>query len=162
MNEVEGTVWDPDSIMHYPFEKGLIKEPIDYYQKGLHPAGGLSSKDKSWVKYLYPQIDGKTREKVILASQSVLLKLSAGEQENLVFLPEESRYYTFQTFGKSDAVMVLFEDENGELKYRTGEDDGGKEENATFKVKLFKGHRYILRIRLYYAERVEGTAVMVW
>ena len=39
---VQGSNWDPDSIMHYPFEARLIKEP-SRYQTGLQPQGGLSS-----------------------------------------------------------------------------------------------------------------------
>ena len=42
--EVNGSNWDPDSVMHYPFEAGLIKKPVKY-AIGLEPAGGLSVQD---------------------------------------------------------------------------------------------------------------------
>ena len=58
--------------------------------------------------------------------------------------------------------MVLFEDENGEPKYRTADDDSGEDYNANIRVKLVKGRRYILRIRLYYSWRSGETAVMMW
>jgi hypothetical protein len=45
-SEVQGTTWDPDSVMHYPFDAGLIKSP-EPYRNGLHPAGGISEKDKT-------------------------------------------------------------------------------------------------------------------
>jgi hypothetical protein len=34
---VEGSNWDPNSVMHYPFEPGLIKEPAQFRQ-GLNPS----------------------------------------------------------------------------------------------------------------------------
>src|SRR5688572_20842219 len=52
-DEVQGSNWDPNSIMHYPFEPGLIVKP-EQYQAGLQPAGGLSARDKEWVKTFYP------------------------------------------------------------------------------------------------------------
>ncbi len=160
-NEVQGTVWDPDSVMHYPFEKGLIKKPELYYKDGLRPAGGLSAKDKAWVKSLYPLIQEAVEEE-LKPSLSVLLKISAGEQRNFTVVPQETRFYEFQTFGTSDSVMVLFEDDNGQLRYRTGDDDSGQDANAYFRIKLIKGRRYVLRLRLYYSDRPGETAVMMW
>ncbi|MEC4895377.1 MAG: M12 family metallopeptidase [Oscillatoria sp. PMC 1051.18] len=158
-SEVEGTTWDPDSVMHYPFGRGLIKKP-ETYAGGLQPAGGLSAKDKAWVKSLYPLV--KETEEKLKPSQSVLLNISAGGQRHFTVTPEETRYYQFQTFGTSDTVMVLFEDDNGQLRYRTGDDDSGQDINAFFRIKLIKGRRYVLRIRLYYSDRPGETAVMMW
>jgi hypothetical protein len=157
--DVEGTTWDPDSIMHYPFEKGLIKKP-DKYRNGLHPAGGLSAKDKAWAKALYPA--AKPVDEQLWPSQSVLLNIAAGEQRNLAVTPQQTRYYQFQTFGSSDSVMVLFEKQNGELRYRTADDDSGEDRNAFFRVRLTKGREYVLRVRLYYSDRPGETAVMMW
>jgi hypothetical protein len=159
-NQVEGTIWDPNSVMHYPFEGGLIKKPEQYMQ-GLQPAGGLSAKDKAWVKSLYPPVP-EAVEEGLKPAQSVLLNLSAGEQRDFTVTPQETRYYEFQTFGTSDSVMVLFEDDNGQLRYRTGDDDSGQDTNAYFRIKLIKGRRYVLRLRLYYSDRPGETAVMMW
>ena len=163
-NEVEGTTWDPNSIMHYPFKKGLIKKPEEYAINGLRPSGGLSPKDKSWAKSLYPSIHktAEAAEEQLWPSQSVLLKISAAEQRNFTIKPQETRYYNFQTFGTSDSIMVLFEEENGELHFRTADDDSGQESNAYFKIKLIKDHKYILRIRMYFIDRPQETAVMMW
>ena len=57
--------------------------------------------------------------------------------------------------------MVLFEDVNGALRYRAGDDDSGEDRNASFRVKLFKEKEYVLRIRLNYSQSGE-TAVMMW
>lgn len=159
-SEVEGTVWDPDSIMHYPFEKGLIKKP-EKYVNGLQPAGGLSEKDKTWVKSLYPPVEEKIKDQ-LKPGISVPLKISAGEQRSFTVAPQETRHYEFQTFGTSDSVMVLFEDVDGQLRYRTGDDDSGQDTNAYFRVKLIKGRKYVLRLRLYYSDRPGETSVMMW
>jgi hypothetical protein len=159
-NEVEGTTWDPNSVMHYPFEAGLIKKP-ESYATGLQPAGNLSEKDKAWVKTLYPPPSETTQEE-LKPAQSVLLKILAGEQRNFTVMPQETRNYNFQTFGTSDSVIVLFEDENGQLRFRIGDDDSGQDTNAYFQTKLIKGHKYVLRIRLYYSDRPGETAIMMW
>jgi hypothetical protein len=158
-SELAGSTWDPDSVMHYPFKAGLIREP-QAYASGLTPAGGISATDKEQVKLFYPPDQPESDELKI--SQSVILNLSEGEQRNFTILPQETRYYRFQTFGTSDTVMALFEDDNGELRYRTADDDSGEDRNAFFRIKLIRGRRYVLRIRLYYAERSGETSVMMW
>jgi hypothetical protein len=95
-------------------------------------------------------------------SQSLALNLAPGEQRNFIVLPQETRYFEFRTFGTSDSVMVLFEDDNGELRYRIGDDDSGEDYNAYFRYKLIKGRKYVLRVRLYYSDRPGQTAVMMW
>ena len=69
---------------------------------------------------------------------------------------------SIQTFGKSDTVMVLFEEQNGDLKYIDGDDDSGTDLNSQIKVRLYQGKRYILRIRLYFNSVAGETSVMVW
>lgn len=158
-NEVEGTTWDPNSIMHYPFEKGLIKKPVAF-ANGLTPKGGLSEKDIQWAIGLYPKEHAPKAQ--LVPAQSVPLRLAPGEQLNLNVEPADTRQYTFRTFGASDTVMVLFEDQGGTLRYVTADDDSGEDRNAEFRTKLFKGKRYVLRVRLYYSDRPGETAVMMW
>lgn len=38
----------PDSIIHYPFDKGLIEGPAKC-RDGLQHRGGLSGRDKQWA-----------------------------------------------------------------------------------------------------------------
>lgn len=52
-DEVNGTVWDPQSIMEYAFEAGLILEP-EQFRAGLNPPGTLSAADKEYVLRRYP------------------------------------------------------------------------------------------------------------
>ena len=160
-DSVKGSVWDPDSIMHYPFKAGLVKEPAQYRSSGIHPRGGLSSRDKEWVKSFYPPLTGVQMQQMKPA-ESVKLAISAGEQKNLSIVPTSTRNYEIATFGTSDTVMVLFEEDGDELRYFTGDDDGGEDRNAYLKVKLFSGRKYVLRVKLYYAERADETSVMYW
>ncbi|WP_338761531.1 M12 family metallopeptidase [Massilia sp. METH4] len=158
--EVKGSAWDPDSIMHYPFEPGLIKEPVRFFEEGLRPHGGLSARDISWVLALYPP---EGDEMVLLKpAQSIPLELTPGEQRNFRVAPQETRKYDFRTFGASDSVMVLFENVDGDYRYVTADDDSGEDTNAAFQVKLMKGREYVLRVRLYHSERQGQTAVMMW
>jgi len=157
---VQGSTWDPDSVMHYPFEPGLIDLP-EQYRNGLVPAGGLSERDRRWVRTFYPPL-GPEPEPELRLAESVKLAIAPGEQRNFRVRPSATRYYNFGTFGASDTVMVLFEEIDGELRYLSGDDDSGVDRNASLRVKLFAGRHYVLRIRLYYAQQTGETAVMMW
>lgn len=159
---VQGTEWDKDSVMHYPFEAGLIKQPAIYQTQPLQPAGGLSARDKSYVKQLYPPLQPVAKYPVLKLLESRKLKLKAGEQLDLLLEPTSSRYYEIRTFGTADTVVVLFEQVGGDLKYRAGDDDSGEDRNAYLKQRLTRGAKYVLRIRLYYADRPGETGVMWW
>jgi hypothetical protein len=158
--EVAGTQWDPNSIMHYDFTAGLINRP-EQYRSGIRPAGGLSPSDIQQARLFYPP-----QEEVgfpeLKPAHSVVLALAPAEQKNFVILPTATRDYQIQTFGKSDTVMVLFEDINGDLKYVDGDDDSGTDLNASLKIRLYKGRRYVLRIRLYSNFSASETSVMLW
>ena len=58
--------------------------------------------------------------------------------------------------------MVLFEEVGGELRYLKGDDDSGEDWNAAFRVRLWAGRKYVLRVRLYYATIAGETSVMMW
>lgn len=159
-DEVQGSEWDPNSIMHYAFAPGLIQEPAQY-RNGLQPAGGLSQRDIMWVTRLYPPLT--PNDFVPLRPlQSVPLSIEPGEQMNFIIQPEATRLYDIRTFGVSDAVMVLFEDDNGTPRYLTADNDSGEDRNANLQVKLLKDRKYILRIRLHYSDSSEKKAVMMW
>ena len=158
-DSVEGSNWDPNSIMHYQFDPGLIKEPAQY-SNGLYPQPGLSQKDVTQVMFFYPSFAPVYPELKPFESQR--LSIGPGEQKNFGVIPTATRYYNFRTFGDSDTVMVLFEDHNGELRYVKGDDDSGTDLNASFRVRLTKGRKYVLRIRLYYSFSSGDTAVMLW
>ncbi len=157
---VQGSSWDPNSIMHYPFEAGLIKEP-QQYRNGLQPAGGISPRDVTWVRTFYPPLS-EADYLELKSFESIPMTVDAGQQMNFRIQPTQTRNYEIRTFGTSDTVVVLFEHNNGELAYLAGDDDSGEERNAYMKIKLMKDRKYVLRVRLYYADRPGETAVMCW
>lgn len=157
--EVEGSNWDPDSVMEYWFPGGLIVEPAKY-QNGLNPAGGLSAIDRTWIKGFYPEL--KAAMPKLEPYQSKPLSLDPGEQADFRIEPTASRNYQFATFGTADAVLVLFEDVNGELRYLAGDDDSGQERNTSISTKLFQGRKYVARVRLYWSGGSGQAAIMYW
>jgi hypothetical protein len=159
-DSVQGSSWDPDSVMHYPFGAGLILQP-ERYRTGLAPAGGLSERDVAWVKTFYPTME-EAEDPVLRPTESVRLQLGPGEQRNFRIRPDATRDYTIQTFGTSDTVIVLFEKVGNNLRYLAGDDDSGEDRNARIRVRLRPGRQYVLRVRLYYADRQDETAVMLW
>ncbi len=160
--QVQGTTWDPDSVMHYPFEAGLIKQPVKYQTEPLQPAGGLSPRDISHAKQLYPAQSPVADFPELKLLESRPLNIAAGQQIDLRILPKRSRNYEIKTFGLSDTVMVLFEDVGGELKFRAGDDDSGEDRNAYLKLRLSRGKKYVLRLRLFFADHAGETGVMWW
>lgn len=158
---VEGSLWDPNSIMHYGFPAGLIRMPERYQREPLRPEPHLSEIDKQEVLALYPSME-KAKERVIEPFVSQRLDLAAGQQADFVIRPSETRQYTLQTFGPSDAVMVIFEERGGEPRYLSADDDSGTELNAKLDVRLTLGSTYRVRIRVYSARSSGGLAVMMW
>lgn len=157
--DVQGSGWDRDSIMHYPFKEGLILKPDEFKTKPLVPAGGISPLDKEWIQLFYPREVPK--EEVLEPLKTSALTLEPGKQKDFLIRPEATRDYTVATFGNSDTVMVLFERENGKDRYLDGDDDGGEDHNARIQAKLLKGREYILRLRMYWNDG-GATAVMLW
>jgi hypothetical protein len=157
---VQGSSWDPDSVMHYPFSAGMINEPAKYRTEPLVPAGGLSPRDTTWVRLFYPPMDTEIPD--LAPFTSVPMTLAPSEQRNFRVRPTATRRYTIQTFGSVDTVIVLFERVQGELRYLAGDDDSGVDRNASISVKLFQGREYVLRVRHYYAWGSGSSAVMLW
>ena len=104
---MQGSSWDPDSVMHYPFEPGLILQP-EKYRAGLQPAGGLSQRDGEWVHTFYPPLTPADDTELALL-EAKRLQITPGEQRSFVLKPTVDRYYEIRTFGVSDTVIVLFE-----------------------------------------------------
>ena len=158
---VDGSDWDPNSIMHYAFTAGLIDKPKQY-RSGLRPSGGLSAKDIETARRFYPAQSNMASHKQLTPYESERLSLGPGEQCDFFFEPEHSRDYTFSTFGPCDTVIVLFEVIDGEPIYIEGDNDSGQNRNASFTVRLIKGRRYKLCIRHYYSWADGDMSIMVW
>ncbi|MEU3985188.1 M12 family metallopeptidase [Streptomyces sp. NPDC026672] len=159
-SEVNGTVWDPQSIMEYPFAPGLILEP-EQYRGGVFPPGTLSPADKEVVLRWYPP-GCPARPDALVPFRSAPLLLGPGGQADFTVEPPETRPYRVGTFGDADRVLVVFEERDGEPRYLAGRDDGGAPHDATLDVRLVKGRRYFVRVRLYSTWGSGETAVMCW
>lgn len=160
VNEVEGSTHDADSIMHYPFEAGLILAPPQFIN-GIRPAGGLSAKDKEFVKKFYPPLTAADYIRLKLGI-SQPFNIVAGQQKNFLFKPDRSKKYKIETFGTMDTLLVLFEKSGTEEIYMAGDDDSGTDYNSKLYIRLIKGREYIIRVRLYYAESVGAGSLMVY
>jgi hypothetical protein len=156
---VRGSDWDRDSIMHYQFRAGLIREPEEYLDNPLVPAPNLSARDIEWIRAFYPPLDPQLP--VLRPFESRRHALEPGQQVDFAVRPDATREYTFQTFGNADTVLALFEIVDGDPRFRAGDDDSGTDRNASFTVKLFKGRAYVLRMRLYWSTASGETAVMM-
>jgi hypothetical protein len=158
-DSVQGSRWDPDSIMEYEFAAGLIVKP-EQYANGLMPPATLSAADKEWVLKWYPPMEAAPVPLEPL--RSTVVKLATGEQVDFTIKPAESRKYTFETRGAADALLVLFEEVNGVPRYLSGDDDSGEPRSASITCKLFAGRSYMLRLRLVYPGPTGETAVIYW
>jgi len=156
--QVQGSSWDPASIMEYEFEPGLIDEPEVYDVNGLYPPGTISAADKQWAVMWYPGL--KATLPTLQPFQAVTSDLAAGQQMDYLIKPTESRKYTIETKGASDTLLVLFEQVTGEPRFLAGDDDSGEDRNAKVAYKLFAGRTYIARLRLYYPGQSGQTSLM--
>jgi hypothetical protein len=157
--EVEGSKWDPSSIMEYEFLPGLIAEPKQYDKNGLIPPAMLSEDDKIWVRKWYPSLQTPT---TLQPFQAAAADLAAGQQVDFTIKPTESRKYTIETKGATDTLLVLFENIDGVPRYLSGDDDSGEERNASINYKLFEGRSYVARLRLVYPGVSGKTSLMYY
>ncbi len=158
-DEVIGTDWDPDSIMHYPFGKGLIIKP-EQYAEGLTPAGGLSAKDKALIKSIYPKVSGAPALLKPFVAEPIIA--NSGDSVVYSFKPSETRKYKVRMFGDTDAVMVLTTGDKEAQKTIAGTDDSGEDQNGELECKLERGTTYQIRIRLMFRRPGSESALMVW
>jgi len=160
-DDVAGSSWDPDSIMEYEFEPGLIARPVRYESEGLVPPGTLSAADRAWVQKWYPADAAPATPAALVPFESVSASLEAGQQVDYVIAPTQSRTYTIATHGACDTLLALFEDVDGEARFVAADDDSGEDRNARIRHKLFKGRTYRVRLRLYYPGQTGQTSLML-
>ena len=159
-NTLNGSTWDPKSIMEYQFDPGLVIKPAPYRETGINPPGVLSSNDKKGVKALYPPV--KASKMVTLKLNKIAeIKAGSGGQSDFVFTAPATGKYIFETKGELDTVMVIFEKGPKENYYMAGDDDSGLDKNAKIKLPLVKGRKYLINVRVMYAPLDSGGAIEV-
>ena len=147
-DQVNGTAFDPDSIMLYFF-------PADWTLNGIGTKQNdvLSAMDKMFVAgaKMYPRA-GAT------VSQATLLQVNAkrrtaaaigrmGEEDLFRFSAASDASYVIDTRGPTDVVMKLF-GPNSETALIAEDDDSGIDANARIAASLVKGD-YYLQLRHY-------------
>lgn len=157
---VQGSKWDPNSVMHYPFEAGLIEKPLKYRQ-GLTPAGGLSDRDRKWALEFYPAI-GPKQPLALVPLKSVGLKLKNGQQAQYRLKPGKTADFELRTFGAADTVLAIYELGKPAKKLIAQDNDSGQERNASIRHRLVKDRQYEVVVRLNYKEDSGSTALMAW
>lgn len=157
---VQGSTWDPNSIMHYPFDGGLILKPTKY-NKGLTPKGGISTRDKSWVRKFYPPLT-TSGVRALNPFISTPLKIKSTQQAEFLFTAPTARSYTVATFGVADTRMALEKVQGNSSILIAEDDDSGNDRNASASVRLKKGDQIRVKIRMRFIEQAGEAAVMVW
>jgi len=74
---VDGSQWDPSSIMHYPFSARLIQLPAPYNQTGISRPRGLSEKDREQARKFYP-FNPPLSQSTVAGIQPQILSLQQG------------------------------------------------------------------------------------
>ncbi|HTJ31221.1 MAG TPA: hypothetical protein VL346_12010 [Acidobacteriaceae bacterium] len=156
---VQGSTWDPDSIMEYEFGPGLILKPEEYTKNGLTPPGTLSSVDKAWVRKWYPPMAKKLS--TLQPLQPASAELASGQQMDFAIKPDASRVYTVESKGATDSLLTLFEKVNGVPRFLAGDDDSGAERSASVSQKLFAGREYVARLRVVYPGETGKTSLLL-
>jgi len=158
-NKMQGSAWDPTSIMEYEFGPGLVAKPTAFV-KGIYPPGVLSAMDIKGVKSFYPVVAAKNRMELKL-EESVVIKAASGEQDDFVFTAPCTKKYTFQTTGSLDTVMVVSEIGDTENYYMSGDDDSGFDKNSRVTLPLVKGRSYLVHLRVLYAAEAKSGSIRV-
>ena len=127
--DVQGSSWDPDSIMEYWFPPGLIITPTQYRDDGIDPPGTISPVDEQYILSWYPSM-GAAAPPTLTAFESRALDLTPGQQVDFTLSPTGTRWYSIGTFGAADTLVVVFEKTDGGLRYVGGDDDSGTDRNA--------------------------------
>ncbi len=142
----EGSDWDHNSIMHYPFGPGMIVSP-DGFSGGLDPLPGLSPNDVVWARKMYPSLIPGDDD--LQLDEPQMVTLEPGGQSSFSFVPPVNGFYKIGTSGDNDTVLVIF-DEDGE--FVAGDDDSGEDVNAQIDISLTKGKRYTIRVRMFWSD----------
>jgi Astacin (Peptidase family M12A) len=156
-NPFAGIVWNESKVYEYFAGPPNNWAPDQTFYNVLRKLSIAEAEGSTWDPG--EQVPGP---RTLTPFQSVPLSLRPAEQADFVIEPPASRRYQIGTFGTADMLIVLFEEVGGQLRYVSGDDDSGTDLNARLSLKLFRGRRYVLRVRLYWAGASGETAVMYW
>ncbi len=153
-DQINGTAFDPDSIMLYFFPASWTLNGI-----GTKANDVLSQMDKAFVAgaKMYPKTGGTTATAVELRvnakrrTQASIGKI--GEEDLYRFTAPSDGRYVIDTLGPTDVVMKLF-GPNSDTALIAEDDDSGLDTNARIAADLIAGE-YFAQVRHY--SRQSGT-----
>ncbi len=153
-DQVNGTGFDPDSIMLYFF-------PADWTLNGVGTQSNdvLSATDKAFISSVYPKpAEPDVPNVVDLPVNEFVTKAASigqpGEEDLFAFKVERTGVFVIETTGSTDVLMKLFGPDNGTLLVAE-DDDSGKRRNARISAELDPG-RYLVQVRHYNQSRGTG------
>jgi len=154
-DQINGTVFDPKSIMLYFF-------PAEWTLNGIGTEANdvLSSMDKSFIAgaKMYPKTGGTASTAVELTVNAPRRTSAAigkvGEEDLFRFTASSNGRYVIDTRGPTDVVMKLF-GPNSETSLIAEDDDSGIGSNARIAADLLAGE-YLTQVRHYNSARGLG------
>ena len=159
--EVEGSSWDPRSIMHYGFGENMIDAPPPYSSQGIAPNYGLSASDQAWASRFYPPVDIANLNSIDVGEAAPLSPTQAG-QVDFVFTPTETREYRLRTLGMADRKIAIGRVcPEGSLDFIEVEDDSATEESAQIVSELSAGENYRISARTHFANDGGQNAIVI-
>lgn len=153
-DQINGTAFDPDSIMLYSFPASWTLNNISTKANDV-----LSRMDKQFIAgaKMYPRtgvtVAGATELKVNPKRRTQASIGKLGEEDLYKFTAEADGRYVIDTLGPTDVVMKLF-GPNSETALVSEDDDSGIDTNARIAVDLIAGE-YFVQVRHY--NRSGGT-----
>ncbi|MET0179571.1 MAG: M12 family metallopeptidase [Novosphingobium sp.] len=159
MAEVEGSEWDPNSIMHYPFKPGMIIAPPPFDTKGTPENLELNANDRAWMARFY----SPARPAAPLSTgQLAAISPEVSAQTDFVIEPQQTRAYRFQAVGEADVKLAILEEDGDDPTLTLAvADDSGLSANAAVTHVLEAGKRYRLCARTHFAAQDGGAHVVV-
>jgi|GEM_PF-357625 hypothetical protein len=152
IDQINGTQFDPDSIMLYFFPSSWTLNNI-----GTHANMVLSTTDKDFIasSAAYPyKKQGQPSVQPLYLDQIMDADIGqAGEEDLYRFTVDKPRFYSIETMGKTDLVMRLYGPDNRTLLVAE-DDDGGQDYNAKISRELATGE-YLVQVRHF--NREQGT-----
>eukprot|EP00931_Biecheleriopsis_adriatica_P094229 TRINITY_DN67900_c0_g1_i1.p1 TRINITY_DN67900_c0_g1~~TRINITY_DN67900_c0_g1_i1.p1 ORF type:complete len:424 (+),score=67.12 TRINITY_DN67900_c0_g1_i1:55-1272(+) len=158
-DEVQGSTWDPNSIMHYQFKAGLIQSPDNYRTRDLIPEPGLSEHDKAWVRWFYPPRLSDAQDRQLHLDTPLEIDTKEGESASFDINPDKSAWYNIYTVGVSDTYFVLFR--KNSMEKIASDDDSGEDKNASVSVWLESSEAYSLQLRLFWVDGSSSATQLV-
>lgn len=150
-SQVNGTQFDPDSVMLYFF-------PASWTRNGVatHANEVLSATDKEFIgsAMAYPK---EAKDGLVLEVNAPATAASIGqpgEEDQFRFTVGEEGFHTVETEGSTDVVMRLY-GPNSDTLLVAEDDDSGKRFNAKISRELDPGE-YLVQVRHYWNQTGTG------